>query len=98
MRSTPSGGSGPSRFISDCCTMRCMKATGLPDSSIAPHPNVGDGPIIVVLNVVFSRPDDLHRFSGSLRSFHGIRDKIRLSAPAKTAAKVSRVDVDCLRR
>ena len=37
IRSTPSGGSPPIRFISDCCTRRCMNTVGLPDGSTAPH-------------------------------------------------------------
>ena len=37
MKSTPFGGSPPMRFISDCCTRRCMKTVGLPIASTAPH-------------------------------------------------------------
>src|SRR5262249_53931631 len=37
MKSTPFGGNEPRRFIKDCCTIRCMKATGFPAASTAPH-------------------------------------------------------------
>src|SRR5438105_4629274 len=37
MKSMPLGGNPPIRFISDCCTMRCMNTEGLPDASTAPH-------------------------------------------------------------
>ena len=36
MKSTPFGGSEPSRFISDCCTRCCVNTVGLPDASTAP--------------------------------------------------------------
>ena len=37
MKSMPFGGRPPMRFISDCCTRRCMKTVGFPLPSTAPH-------------------------------------------------------------
>ena len=56
-----------------------------------PHPDVGDRPVVVVLDVVFPAPHHLHRRADLLRRFHGVSDEVALAAPAETAAHVRRV-------
>ena len=99
MKSTPFGGSAPIRFISDCCTIRCMNATGLPaGSSGAPHADVRHRTVEVVLHVVFAGPHDFHRLADGLRRFHRVGDEVGFAAPAEPAAEIRRVDLDLVGR
>ena len=95
MKSTPFGGRPPMRFISDCCTMRIMNATGLPGRVDGRrHPHVGDRAVEVVLHVVFARPDDLHRLADGFRRFDRVGDEVGFAAASEAAAEIRREDVD----
>ena len=99
MKSTPFGGSAPIRFISDCWTIRCMNATGLPACvERAPHADVRHRTVEVVLHVVFARPHDLHRLADGLRRFDRVGDEVGFAAPAEPAAEIRRVDLDLVGR
>ncbi len=55
------------------------------------------GPVVIVLHIVFARPRHLHRCTHSLRKFHRLNDKIRLSAPSESSAEIRRVHAHLFR-